>query len=317
MSIQANTVFAQQYAENVLFLSQQKGSKLGEAVTVHNDVRGEYAFFDQVGPTGYGVIMNRNGDSPLINTPFARRRVQMGGYEFGDLIDKTDEVQMLIDPTSATARNAAFSMGRAKDDVIYQSFFNTAYTNSGLDGVTPTSVTFPSANVIAVNDRTFQDEGNSAVNNSSLTVSKLIYAKDLFGTYNVDLEGDEVYCATAQQGIAALLTATPVTSIWYNSVKPLVSGEVDQFMGINIIHTELTLANGNGVSQKDGSGYMNAAVWCKSGVALGIGEDIMSMIQPRPDKRFATYVYFQMLLGATRLEENKVVQLKCDLTKTN
>ena len=64
-------------------------------------------------------------------------------------------------------------------------------------------------------------------------------------------------------------------------------------------------------------GVRNAAVWVKSGMALGIGEDIKAEISPRADKRYSTYVYYQMLMGSARLEEVKVVQLKCDLTKTN
>jgi len=316
MSVNIPTAFVQQYGENVLFLSQQKASRLRDAVYMES-VRGTYAFFDQIGPIGYNTVINRNGDSPLNNTPYQRRRVQLQGYDVGDLIDKIDEAQMVIDPTWGTTQNFGFTMGRAIDDVIIGGLFSTAYQNSGLDGTTPASVAFPSSQQVAVNDRTYQDQGNTASGNSSLTVSKLIYAKYLFGSNNVDIDNDEVICATAQQGISALLTATPVTSIWYNSVKTLVDGNVNRFMGITIKQTELIITTSNGVSIKDGSGYMNAAVWVKSGMALGIGEDVKAEISPRADKRYSTYVYYQMLMGAARLEEVKVVQLKCDLTKTN
>lgn len=315
MSIQANTTFAQQYGENVLMLSQQKGSVLEKTVYTETGIRGEFAFQDQVGVATYNSVINRNGDSPLNNTPFQRRRVQMVPRDYGDLVDKMDKVQMLIDPESATAKAAAASMGRAKDDIIISQLFATAYTNSGLDGVSPTTVAFPGGNIIAVNDRTFQDEGNSQSGNSSLTVSKLLYARDLFGTANVDMTNDELWCPVSQQCISALLTATPVTSIFFNSVHTLVTGNVAQFSGINLVHTELVNTTGQGVSLLSG-GYQLIPVYAKSGVFLGIGEDIISMIEPRPDKRFSTYVYFQMLMGATRLEEVKVVQLICDPTKT-
>jgi hypothetical protein len=145
----------------------------------------------------------------------------------------------------------------------------------------------------------------------------MLYAKYLFGTANVDIDNDEVHLATAQQGISALLTATPVTSIWYNSVKPLVDGSVTQFVGIEVTQTQLVITTGQNVSILDGSGYMNIPCWVKSGVGLGIAEPVFGEITPRPDKNYSNYAYFEMLMGASRLEEVKVVQLKCDLTKTN
>jgi hypothetical protein len=279
-------------------------------------VVGTFAFQDQIGPATYNTVINRNGDTPVNNTPYTRRRVQLVGRDVGDLIDKIDKVQMLVDPTSATAQNFMYSMGRAIDDTIIGSMFATAYTNSGLDGTTPTSVTFPAGNIIAVNDRTFQDEGNAATGNSSLTVSKILSGRNLFMGANVDMDNDMCYCAPSSQQINALLTATPVTSIWFNAVKPLVDGSVDQFVGVNFIRTELSIKNGLGTSLLNGSGYALIPMWMKSGVFLGIGEDVEGFIERRYDKRGSWQVYFQMFMGASRLEEAKVAQLICDPTKT-
>lgn len=311
MSFDITTAFVQQYSENVLVLSQQKGSKLRGAVTVETGVKGEFAFKDQVGATTYNTVITRNGDSPLNQTPFARRRAQMVGRDWGDLVDTIDKVQMLIDPTSATALVAGFSMGRAIDDAIIQAAFATAYTNSGIDGVTPTTVTFPASNVIAVNDRSAQDQGNTGVGNSNLSVSKLLVARRLLEAANVDISMEKPQIAANAQSIESLLTATPVTSIWYNDVKPLVSGAVDTYLGIDFHRTELVIKNGLGQSLLSGT-YALLPFWVPSGIYLAIGEDIKGRITERPDKRYSYYVYFQMLLGATRLEEAKVVQITCD-----
>lgn len=317
MSNLVTTAFVQQYSANVQALAQQKGSKLAGAVTVNPDgpVTGEFAFHDQVGVATYNTVINRNGDTPLNQTPFARRRVQLNGRDYGDLIDKIDKLQTLLDPTSATVMAAAYAMGRAKDDIIISSMFGTAYTNSGIDGVTPTAVTFPAGNIVAVNDRTYQDQGNTASGNSSLTTSKLIYAKQIMGAGNVDLEMDTVHIAANAQSIASLLTATPTTSIWYNNVQPLVEGKIDQFMGINFHRTELAIKNGLGVSLLSGNNAL-VPVWAKSGIVLDIGEDIVTEIAKNPGKRFSWQVYLQMFMGAVRMEEVKVVQLLCDTTKT-
>ena len=49
-----------------------------------------------------------------------------------------------------------------------------------------------------------------------------------------------------------------------------------------------------------------------SGIRLGIGQDITARITERADKSFSTYVYYSMDIGATRLEEVKVVEILCD-----
>ena len=316
MSFQVTTAFTQQYSANVMELSQQKGSRLRNYVTTETGVRGEYAFKDQVGVATYNVVMNRNGDTPLNTTPFSRRRVQLVGRDWGDLVDNIDKLQMIIDPTSATALVAGHSMGRAVDDAIISACFATAYTNSGLDGVTPTTVALPAGQIIAVGDRTYQDEGNAANGNSSLTVSKLISGKILFYTNNVDLESEKLQIAVPGQAIGALLTATPVTSIYYNSVRPLVDGTVDTFMGYDFHRTELVNKDGRGNSLLSG-GYQLLPVWVPSGIYLAIGEDIKAEIEKRADKKFSWQIYFQMFMGATRLEEVKVAQLICDPAKTN
>ena len=40
----------------------------------------------------------------------------------------------------------------------------------------------------------------------------------------------------------------------------------------------------------------------------------MARIEERPDKSFSTYVYYCMTIGATRLEEEKVVEVLVDET---
>lgn len=317
MSFTITNAFVQAYAQNVYILAQQMGSKLGDTVVVDGNATGTYKFYDQVGSTTYNTVITRNGDTPLNSTPFSRRRVQLVAKDWGDLIDDLDRLQMLIDPTSATARVSAMSMGRAKDDTIISSFFATAYTNSGIEGVSPTTVSFPSSQVVAVSERTYQEDSNTKTGNSSMTVAKLIKAKQLFQSNNVDLDNDMLNCALDSTGFAAMLSSTPVTSIWYNQVKPLVTGDVKNFMGVNFVHTELVKTDGLGNSLLDGSGYVQVPIWAKSGVVLAVGKDPKAEIAKRADKRFSYQIYLQMFMGAARLEEVKVVKVLCDPAATH
>jgi hypothetical protein len=47
-------------------------------------------------------------------------------------------------------------------------------------------------------------------------------------------------------------------------------------------------------------------------VKLAIGKDVTAKISERSDKSYSTQVYYAMDIGATRMEEEKVVQIPCN-----
>lgn len=296
MSFEVTTAFVQQYSANVRMLSQQRASRLRPAVMVEAGVTGKSWYMDQVGSVAAQRITNRHGDSPLNATPHRRRKVNLFDYDTGDLIDQLDKVKMLADPTSSYAQAHAAAMGRAMDDEIIAAAFASAST--GEDG--STAVTFPAANQVAVNSWAY----GTGSGNAGLTISKLIEAKVKLDTAEAGVDPDEErYIACSAKQIANLLATTETTSADYNNVKALVEGRVDRFMGFNFIRTERLAV--------DGSSYRRVIAWVKSGLGLCIGQDVVARITERSDKRFSQYAYFQMSIGAARLEEAKVVEIKC------
>jgi hypothetical protein len=284
MSSQITTAFVQQYSANVQMLSQQMGSRMRDAVRVENVV-GKNAFFDQVGVATAQLRTTRHADTPQIDTPHARRRVSLADYEYADLIDDQDKIRMLIDPTSAYAMAAASAMGRAMDDVVIAAALGNAFT--GETGSTSTAL--PAGQQIA--------NGGA-----DLTVAKLRTAKKTLDLSDVDPSIPR-YIAVSPHQIEALLGDTNVTSSDFNTVKALVQGEVNQFMGFNFIMTNRLSKSGN---------IRSCFAWAEDGIALGIGKDVSARIDERADKGYATQVYYCMSVGATRMEEAKVVQIDCD-----
>ena len=284
MSVEVTTAFVQQYSANVQMLSQQKGSLLRDAVRVES-MTGKNAFFDQVGKATAQKRTTRHADTPQIDTPHARRRVSLVDYEYADLIDEQDKVRMLIDPTSAYAQAAAFALGRAMDDEIISAATGTAFT--GETGSTSTAL--PAGQQIA--------NGGT-----DLTVAKLRTAKKTLDLASVDPSIPR-YIACGPDQIEALLGDTNVTSSDFNTVKALVQGEVNQFMGFTFITSTRLAKSGN---------IRSCFAWAEDGLALAIGKDVMARIDERADKGYATQVYYCMSIGATRMEEEKVVQIDCD-----
>ena len=283
MSSQITTAFVQQYSNNVQMLSQQKGSLLRNSVDAETIV-GKHAFFEQVGSAVAQKRVSRHSDTPQIDTPHARRRVSMVDYEYADLIDKQDQVRTLIDPTSSYAQAAAFALGRAMDDEIISAVSGTAF--SGETG--STSVVLPAAQKIT--------ESGTA----GLTIDKLREAKEKFDSASVDPSIPR-YIVVGPKQISDLLGTTQVTSSDFNTVKALANGEINSFLGFNFITSNrLSIASSKRL----------CLAFAMDGVKLALGQDIMTRIDERSDKGYATQVYVCMTMGATRMEEEKVVTVE-------
>ena len=283
MSSQITTAFVQQYSNNVQMLSQQRGSLLRNAVDAETIV-GKNAFFEQVGQAVAQKRVSRHSDTPQIDTPHARRRVSMVDYEYADLIDKQDQVRTLIDPTSSYAQAAAFALGRSMDDEIISAISGTAF--SGETG--STSVVFPSAQKIT-------ESGTDG-----LTIAKLRSAKEKFDSASVDPSIPR-YIVVGPKQISDLLGTTQVTSSDFNTVKALANGEINSFLGFNFITSNrLSIASNKRL----------CLAFAMDGIKLALGQDIMTRIDERSDKGYATQVYVCMTMGATRLEEEKVVTIE-------
>ena len=281
MSSQVTTAFVQQYSANVQMLSQQMGSLLRDKVRIES-ITGKNAFLDQVGSVTAVEKTSRHSDTPQIDTPHARRRISLSDYEFADLIDQQDKVRLLIDPTSSYAQAAAMAMGRAIDDVIISAALGTAYT--GETGSTSTA----NANTIA--------HGSGG-----LTVAKLRTAKQTLDLSDVDPSIPRHIIVSPRQ-ISDLLNITEVTSADFNTVKALANGEINTYLGFNfIVSNRLALS----------STTRSCIAFAQDGIALGIGKDVNARIDERSDKSYATQVYYCMSIGATRMEEAKVVEVQC------
>tara|TARA_R100000697_G_scaffold33258_1_gene44656 strand:- start:790 stop:1653 length:864 start_codon:yes stop_codon:yes gene_type:complete len=283
MSSNITTAFVQQYSNNVAMLSQQKGSLLRGSVDTESIV-GKNAFFDQVGVATAVKRTTRHGDTPQIDTPHSRRRVSMVDYEYADLIDNQDKVRTLIDPTSSYALAAAYALGRAMDDEIISAASGTAFT--GETG--STSTVLPSAQKIT-------ESGTDG-----LTIAKLRNAKEIMDSASVDPSIPR-YIVVGPKQISDLLGTTQVTSSDFNTVKALANGEVNTFLGFNfIVSNRLTIASSKRL----------CLAYAMDGLKMAIGKDIMTRIDERADKGYSTQVYVCQTIGATRMEEEKVVTIQ-------
>lgn len=309
MSFEITQAFVQQYKDNVIHLSQQKGSRLRSTVRQQPDIKGQNYYFERIGATSAIARTTRHGDTPLISTPHSRRQLTMFDYEWADLIDAQDKLRLLINPESQYVIAATNAFGRTVDDIIIAAA--TGQAQSGQDGAT--GVSFPNST------QCLGSSYNTANDGGHMSIPKLLKIKQIFDLADVDPD-EPRYAVVAPRQITDLLETTQVTSADYNTVKALAEGAIDTFLGFKFIQSNrlLTVASG-GTTGNFGSTTSAAAdrrclFYCMNGLGLGIAEDVTSRISERSDKGYSTQVYMRMTMGATRVEDVKVIE--ADATET-
>ena len=169
----------------------------------------------------------------------------------------------------------------AVDDLIIAALGGTAYI--GKTGTTTQALTL-----------------TISAGGTGMTKAKCIQAKADLDKGEVE-KTDRFMAHTASQ-LADLLNTTEVTSSDYNVVKALVQGEISTWLGFMWVHTErLILA----------STTRSCYAYHRMGLMLAIQKDIEGRVDERPDKNYAWQVYLKMCMGATRLEEARVVKIDC------
>jgi hypothetical protein len=297
-----------QFSSNVWHLSQQKASRLRGLVRTES-LNGEEGFYDYYGPVVAQQKVGRHSDTTYQETEHGRRRVTMSDFFWADLVDKEDKLRLIHDPESQYAKAAMMAMGRKMDDIIVNAALGTAY--SGKEGAT--SVVIPDSQKIGAFDGTVS---------SGLNVRTLRAIKKKFHQNEVDMEPLYLVC-TAEQ-MDDLLGETEITSQDYNTVRALVNGEVDTFMGFKFIRIEApimkaTTANITTLDPTTGaigsgaatiaSGARRCFAFAGSGLLLALGTDVKGRIDELPQKHYSKQVYASMSMGATRLEESKIVEV--------
>jgi len=285
-------------------LSQQQGSRLRPFVR-NETIRGKSSFFDRIGKMEAAQKAGRHSNTPQTDTPHTRRMLTTLDFEIADLIDDQDKVKMLGDPQNEYLMAQVWGHGRKIDDVIIAAALGTART--GEDG---------SGTQVLPNSQKVFSEVSGALGRMNVETLRKIVAKFDLADVDPSLERHIAVDAIAKQG---LLSDTTLTSADFNTVKALVNGEIDTFMGLKFHFTQRLPTQVDALSGTTGTGVVGAGAialqgarrcfaWVQPGIIYGSGIDIEADISVRKDKSLSTQVYTRMSNGAVRMEEEMVVE---------
>jgi hypothetical protein len=296
MSFTITENMVMQFSNNFRVLYQQQQARLRPWCQIEAGIVGQSKSVERMGRAEAYDITSRHSDTKFVEVPHSRRWIDLVDKGWAELIDKLDKVRLLADPTNGYAKLAMAALNRQIDDAILNAARGNARTNVGLS-------VLPSTQKIAVGG-------------SNLTLAKLLTAKEILDSNEVDddasmaMDGQSPNEQTARVIVvnAKMLTnlygTTEIKSVDYNSVKALAQGQIDTFLGFKFVRSERVAKDGTATT-----GY--AVAWSRSCVALGIGQEINTSVDKRPDKNNAWQVFADMSIGATRLEDEGVVEIAC------
>jgi hypothetical protein len=216
------------------------------------------------------------------------------------LVDQVDLLKTITDPKSQIAQSSSFAIGRQFDYEMAQAFFRPAVTGENAQLFTD----FPSSQIIAADTDAAVDVG--------LTVAKLIEAQRIMrGNYvEVDSGAERIIAVMTSKQISDLQKDLQYTSSEYSDQLVLENGRVKSFMGMEIVHYEDQF--GVWFVEIDSVPYRTIPVYSMKGMGLGIWKDMNVRIDPRTDlEEIPWQVYCTATYGATRIEENRVIQIIC------
>lgn len=288
--------FVYKYADDVTLAMQQSSSRLEGTVTTMPDIVGSSASVDFLGVTESQQVTTRFQDLQSNNTPHTRRWVDLTDFDWFDYIDTFDKLKVLTDPTNKYVTGAVQAHNRQKDRLIIAALQGNAREQVGIgSGGTSQYVALPSGQKVA--------HGSA-----NITLAKLRTAIELMNKAEAgspEEGGERFFLYTANQ-LTKLMADSTVTSADYNTLRALQNYQVDQFMGMKWIRTELLPKSGN---------YRYCYIYAKSCVTLGMGQNIINDVSQNKSKRgFPYQVYSMMSLGAVRNQDTGVVEIACDET---
>ena len=279
-----STAFVKQYEGTIKLLNQQMDSRMQAGCMVDMNWTGEEKYYDQYGTDDMVEIVSRLSDTPIQETDHRRRKVTPRYFVSNTLEDPFEALAMLADPKSTYMQAKRAAAGRKEDDIIIESMGGTSY--SGKTGTTGNALT--SANKVLVQA-------------AGMTKAKILEGKKILD--KAEIPKSERFMAYGADQLSDLLNTTEVGSSDYNTVKTLVEGDVNTWLGFTHIHTERL--------ETDDSDDRLCYMWQKMGMQLAIQASPEGKLTERPDKNYAWQVYMKLALGSVRLEEDYVVQVAC------
>lgn len=283
MSIEQHHVL--KYAEDVQMAYQQDSSRLRGCVELKTGIVGKSFSTNDIGIVEAVTKDSRHEQHAHQDPEHTVRWGNLVYYYNSVMMDRDDDARVLADPKNKYVMGNAASLGRRADRTIITAGLGTAITGEDRTG----TQALPSAQKVT---------GST----SALTKAKILTAKRLLD--EAEVPESERYFAISAQGLEDMLGITEIVSSDYNTVKALVDGQINTWLGFTWKRLELLP---KGVVSAN---VRQAMAWHKSAIVFGeTTASQYSRIAQRRDMHDAWETYAAIDIGAVRKRDKGVVEI--------
>ena len=257
----------------------QADAVLRNTVRLRTGVTAATHKFPKIG-SGIATVRVPQTDVSPLNVSYSQATVTLSDYIAAEYSDIFNQAKVNFDERAELVQVVGKAIGRRADQLI-------------IDALAGSSTSLTVSNDIGGTD-------------TNLNVAKLRQAKSLLDTANVPM-GDRFILIHAAN-LQSLLSETAVTSTDFNTVKALVQGELDTFLGFKFI----TIGDRSEGGLTGGGSGADRKVWAwhKTAVGMAEGMGIRSEINYIPEK--TSWLVASMLsAGAVALDAGGIVEITC------
>lgn len=303
-----------QFEDQYELLYQQMEERLSMYVRMKNATDSNLTAFGLLGPSEVEDITGiRHGLTNWSDDPNTRRWAAKRDYEVAKMLDRQDDLAILVDIGMGYAQNAVASMKRKADKIIIDAVTGTAL--SGVNGTDTSSFTTTAPD---------EDDGTGGYEIASggvgMTLDKMRSARTIFDVREVGLDGvtmgmREFVMVMGPKQHKQLLEQTEATSTDYLGVvimpggdmktsrMPLVGGRIPHYMGFDIVlSNQLNLSSTN----------RRVLAWHKNAVGFARWGGMRKVTVDRlPEHHNAQGLIVQEHMGAVRIQDAGVLSILC------
>ena len=277
MSVSLSNAFVTLFDAEVKQAYQGKAQLVG-AVRARRGVEGATVKFPKVG-RGVATPRIAQTDVTPLNVGFSQVTLNLSDWNAAEYSDIFSQAKVNFDERQELVQVVAAAMGRRQDQLI-------------LDALAASGTSLTVANSI----------GGSTTN---LNVAKLREAKRLLDKNNVPFDGRHIIVHA--NGISSLLSETAVTSSDFNTVKALVQGEINTFLGFQFHVLGDRTEGGLAI---DGSNDRTCFAFHSMAIGYGEGIGMRTEINYIPEKT-SWLVNEVFSAGAIAIDAEGIVSITC------
>ena len=277
MAINLSTAFVTLFDAEVKQAYQAQAVLRG-AIRVRSGVEGSTYKFPKIGKGVAQVRIPQTDVAPL-NVSYAQVTATLSDYIAAEYSDIFMQAKVNFDERRELVQVVSNAIGRRQDQLILDALINSGTANTVASSI--------------------------GGNNTNLNVAKLRAAAEQLNTKNVPMDNRHIVIHASS--LSSLLGETSVTSSDFNTVKALVQGDINTFLGF----TFHVLGDREEGGLPIASGDRKVFAFHKDAVGMAEGIAPKTEINYIPEKT-SFLVASMFSAGAVAIDAEGIVQITCD-----